>query len=252
MTQLFRFNGNEVRTIIRDGEPWFVLNDVVNVLGLSNARMVKERLSEDVSSTYPLQTAGGTQHSTIINEDGLYDVILESRKPEAKAFRKWITSEVIPSIRKTGSYSIQPQLPQNYKEALIALVGQVEENERLQSEKLQLVSQIEDDRPKVMFAETCLTSDRSILVREVAKLASKQGLMIGERRLFQKLRDWGLFLQQRNEPTQRAMEMDLFEIKKGVYSHPDGARDYSTPKVTVKGQMYIINRLRREQESEIA
>lgn len=148
--------------------------------------------------------------------------------------------------RRLKNTIIQPQLPQNYKEALIALVGQVEENERLQSEKLKLASRIEEDKPKVQFAETCMTSDRSILVREVAKLASKQGFMIGERRLFQKLRDWGMFVQHRNEPTQRAMEMGLFEIKKGVYAHPDGARDYATPKVTVKGQMYIINRLTKE------
>ena len=91
-----------------------------------------------------------------------------------------------------------------------------------------------------------MTSDKSILVREVAKLASKQGVMIGEKRLFQKLRDWGMILQSRTEPTQHAMEMGLFEIKKGVYAHPEGARDYSTAKVTVRGQVYIINRLLKE------
>ncbi|MEC0084614.1 BRO-N domain-containing protein, partial [Paenibacillus alvei] len=101
--QVFQYVGNEVRTVIKDGSPWFVLKDVVQVLGLSNSRMVKERLGDDVSSTYTIpDSLGRPQETTIINEDGLYDVILESRKPEARAFRKWITGDVIPTIRKTG------------------------------------------------------------------------------------------------------------------------------------------------------
>jgi len=105
--QIFSFNGTQVRIVEKDGQPWFVLNDVCTTLGDLSPRTVRQRLSEDVCSTYPLKTTGGTQQVTFINEDGLYDVILESRKPEARSFRKWVTSEVIPSIRKTGSYSIQ-------------------------------------------------------------------------------------------------------------------------------------------------
>ncbi|MBB6672589.1 phage antirepressor [Cohnella nanjingensis] len=251
MNQLFNFNGNEVRVVSKDGEPWFVLKDVCEVLEIGNPSQVKTRLDDGVISNEVIpDSLGRTQMTSVINEDGLYDVILESRKPEAKAFRKWITSEVIPSIRKTGSYSIQQHLPQSFGEALRLLADKVEENERVTAENAQLARIIETDRPKVNFAETCMTSDRSILVREVAKLASKQGVMIGERRLFRRLREWGMFLQHRNEPTQRAMEMGLFEIKKGVYSHPDGTRDYQTPKVTVKGQEYIINRLLKEVEQE--
>ncbi|MFD1953766.1 BRO family protein [Paenibacillus thailandensis] len=105
MTQIFNFNGAQVRTVEKGGLPWFVLKDVCDVLELSNPRMVKERLSDDVSSTYPIPDAlGRQQETTIINEDGLYDVILESRKPEARAFRKWVTSVVLPTIRKTGGY----------------------------------------------------------------------------------------------------------------------------------------------------
>jgi len=101
--QIFNFNGAEVRTVEKDGHPWFVLKDVCEVLDLAH-RTVKQRLSEDVCSTYPLLTAGGIQNMTVVNEDGLYDVILESRKPEARAFRKWVTGEVLPTIRKTGGY----------------------------------------------------------------------------------------------------------------------------------------------------
>ena len=201
MNQLFRFNGNDIRTVLKNEDVLFVLKDVCDVLDLAH-RVVRQRLSDDVCSTYPIPDAlGRTQDTTIINEDGLYDVILESRKPEARAFRKWITSEVIPSIRKTGSYSIQAQLPKSLPEALRLYAAQIEETEKERSEKLLLANRIEADKPKVQFAETCMTSDRSILIREVAKLASKQGVMIGEKRLFQKLRDWELMMQYRNEPT---------------------------------------------------
>lgn len=104
MNNVFKYEGNEVRTVIIEGEPWFVLKDICDALGLGQAAGVKRRLSRDVISNHPLLTAGGNQNVTVINEDGLYDVVLESRKPEARKFRKWITSEVLPTIRKTGGY----------------------------------------------------------------------------------------------------------------------------------------------------
>src|SRR5699024_2451444 len=108
MNQLTKiFDGQKLTIIEKDGEPKFLLNDVCKILDLSNPRMVRSRLSKDVISTYPLKTSGGMQQATFVNEDGLYDVILDSRKPEAKKFRKWITSEVLPSIRKTGGYEME-------------------------------------------------------------------------------------------------------------------------------------------------
>lgn len=127
--KVFNFHDNNVRTIDFNGAVWFVLKDVCNVLGLSNARMVHDRLSEDVSSTYPLQTAGGRQNFIIINEDGLYDVVLESRKPEAREFRKWVTRDVIPSIRKTGSYSVTGYTPSQQLQAIFMLDGRQQEIE---------------------------------------------------------------------------------------------------------------------------
>jgi len=130
--QIFNFKNTQVRAIEKDGQPWFVLKDVCDVLELSNPRMVRERLGDDVSSTYPIPDAlGRPQETTIINEDGLYDVILESRKPEARAFRKWITSEVLPTIRRTGSYSVdkpksQAELLLMYAKSFVEMEQRVE------------------------------------------------------------------------------------------------------------------------------
>lgn len=173
----------------------------------------------------------------LITQDGFSFLVMGYTGKEAARFKEMYIGE----FNRMRNELSKPQLtlPQNYVEALKALVTSEEE-------KITLQLKIETDKPLVDFATTCMTSNKSILVREVAKLASKQGVLIGERRMFQKLRDWELFLKNRNEPTQRGMEMGLFEIKKGVYAHPDGAKDYATPKVTVKGQMYIINRLLKE------
>lgn len=127
LTKVFQYHGARVRTLVKGNDPWFVLKDVCEVLGIEQVAGIRRRLSEDVISNHPLDTAGGIQTMTIINEDGLYDVILESRKPEARAFRKWITSEVLPSIRKTGSYGM-PQL--SPAEVLAGVANQLVEQER--------------------------------------------------------------------------------------------------------------------------
>lgn len=135
LQKLFNYNGHSVRTVIKDGEPWFVLSDVCKALDLSTPAKVRERLDDGVSSTHTItDSLGREQQATIINEDGLYDVILESRKPEAKQFRKWITSEVIPSIRKTGSYSLQApksqaELMLMYAEQFVNMEKRVEQME---------------------------------------------------------------------------------------------------------------------------
>ncbi|GGK20898.1 hypothetical protein GCM10010965_12500 [Caldalkalibacillus thermarum] len=107
LQHIFDYHGQQVRTVVKDGEPWFVLKDVCHILDLGQVAGVKRRLSKDVISNHPLETPDGIQQMTIINEDGLYDVILESRKPEARAFRKWVTKDVLPTIRKTGQYSLE-------------------------------------------------------------------------------------------------------------------------------------------------
>jgi len=169
VNQLFKYGDNEVRTVMIEGEPWFILNDICAVLELSNPRMVKERLGDDVSSTYPIvDRIGRTQQATIINEDGMYDVILESRKPEAKAFRKWVTSEVLPTIRKTGGYVnnddlfIDTYLP-HADESTRLLFRTTLETVRKQS------AIIAEQAPKVEYHDRVLTSEGSLSVTQIAK-----------------------------------------------------------------------------------
>lgn len=250
--QLFNFGGNQLRTIDKSGEPWFVLNDVCSQLELA-PRVVRQRLADDVCSTYPLQTSGGLQQATIINEDGLYDVILESRKPEAKAFRKWITSEVIPSIRKHGAYmtgdTLEKVLMNPSAFVQIAHRLQDEHNARIAAEA-KLVSQ----QPLVFFAQSLQVSNDTMLIGELAKLLKQNGIDIGATRLFEQLRRDGYLHKggsQYNLPTQKSMELGLMEIKLGSRSSvTEGTKVTKTTKITGKGQSYFINKYRPfEQEA---
>lgn len=246
MNQLTKmFDGQNLTIIDKSGEPNFKLNDVCGILGLA-PRVVKQRLNKDVCSTYPLQTAGGTQQVTFINEDGLYDVILDSRKPEAKRFRRWITSDVIPSIRKHGAYAT-PQTIENIindPDFGIQLLTNLKDEQEKRKEAEQT---IEQQKPKVMFAEAVETSSSSVLVGELAKVLKQNGVNIGQNRLFSWLRENGFLIRKNGEgynlPTQKSMEQGLFEIKKRTINNPDGSiRTTRTPKVTGKGQVYFVKK----------
>ena len=234
-----------VRVIDQDGEPYFVLKDVCDVLDISQPTRVAERLDEDeVSLAHVTDSLGREQQTYIVNESGLYNVILRSDKPQAKQFKKWITAEVLPTIRKHGAYMTADTIEKTLTDPdyLIRLATTLKEerDKRIAAEK-----QIEEQKPLVLFAETCIASNDSILVRELAKLASKNGITIGEKKLYQKLREWDLILKTKNEPSQRAMEMKLFEVKKGSYTTPYGSEPFTTVKVTPKGQIYIIEKLKK-------
>lgn len=246
--QIFNFKGAQIRLIDRNSQPWFVLNDICIALGDLSPRTVKQRLAEDVCSTYPLQTAGGMQETTIINEDGLYDVILESRKPEAKAFRKWVTSEVLPTIRNHGAYMTPETIEKTLHDPdfIIDLATRLK---RANEERAKLATKIEADRPKVLFAEALEVSSNTILIGELAKLLKQNGVDIGQNRLFERLRQEGYLIKSRddrwNDPTQRSMDMGLFEVKVRTINNPDGSvRTTKTTKVTGKGQIYFINKFK--------
>lgn len=244
--QIFNFGDSQLRTVEKNGQPWFVLKDVCEVLGL-RAPDVRQRLSDDVVSTHTVPDSLGRDNTaSIINEDGLYDVILESRKPEARSFRKWVTSEVLPAIRQHGGYLT----PEKVEEALlnpdtlIQLATQLK-NERESKRKLQM--QVALDKPKVIFADAVSASKTSILVGELAKLLKQNGVDMGQNRLFTWLRENGYLISRKgtdyNMPTQRSMELGLFEIKETTINHSDGHISISkTPKVTGRGQVYFINR----------
>jgi anti-repressor protein len=248
----FQYEGRQVRTIEKDGEPWFVLRDVCEVLELTNSRMVAERLDHDEKGVSQIDTLGGKQETTIINESGLYNVILRSDKPEAKQFRKWVTSEVLPTIRKHGAYVTTDKLEaiMNDPDSWITMLNALKKE---RTEKEQLRIQTEADRPKVLFADAVSVSDGAILIGELAKILKGNGVDIGQNRLFEKLRQDGYLIRRKgtdyNAPTQRAMELGLFKVKETAVTHSDGHVTVSkTTKVTGKGQIYFVNRYREEME----
>lgn len=242
--QLFKYEGNEIRTVVKDGEPWFVAKDVCDVLGLGNSSEAVAKLEEEEKGSEKVDTLGGAQKMIVINESGLYTLVIRSNMPQSKPFRKWVTSEVIPSIRKHGGYLTQEKVAEALlnPDVLIQLATSLKQE---REEKLALAAKIEADKPLVLFAETCCASKDSILVRELAKLACKNGVEIGEKRLWQKLREWRV-VSGSNEPYQSSFDAGWFEAKQGTYCTPYGSDTYRTYKVTPKGQMYIIERLRRE------
>ena len=233
----------QIRTVEINGEPWFVAKDITQSLGFGNPRQaISSHVDDDDKGVSIMDTLGGRQEMTIINESGLYSLILGSRLDSAKKFKRWITSEVIPSIRKTGSY----QLPQTYADALRELANKAEEAERLALVNHKLEEQNQRMRPKEIFADAVAASKSSILVGELAKLITQNGYQIGQNRMFKWLRDNGYLMTtgtSNNMPKQRYVEQGLFEIKESNIQNPDGSvRITRTTKVTGKGQQYFINK----------
>ena len=248
-----------VRTVELDGEPWFVGKDVATALGYSNTKdaLAKhvdpedKRQDDGVAICDPM---GREQHPTIINESGLYSLVLSSKLPTAKQFKRWITSEVLPSIRKTGGYIAgQKELSPAELMAKALLVAQKTLGER-QAHIAELEAENTANKPKVIFADAVSASERSILVGELAKLLRQNGVEIGQNRLFDWMRQNGFLIRRQgtdyNMPTQKAMEMGLFEIKETSVVHSAGNVTINkTPKVTGKGQVYFINRFLDRKEA---
>ena len=252
MNELQIFNSSEfgqIRTVTKDNEPMFCLGDLCKALELT-AKEVKRRLNDEVVSKHPIpDSLGRMQETLFVNEDGLYDVILESRKESAKKFRKWVTSEVLPSIRKTGGYIAgQEQMSDTELMAKALLVAQKQIEQRnaiIEQQK----AKIEADKPKTIFADAVATSKTSILVGDLAKLICQNGYQIGQKRLFDWMRENGYLIKagsSKNMPTQRYVEQGLFEIKESNVQNPDGSvRITKTTKVTGKGQIYFVNKFTR-------
>ena len=235
----------EIRTVVKDNEPWFVAADVCMALEIKNSRDAMQRLDGDEKGVVLTDTLGGKQEMATVNEPGLYSLVLGSRKPEAKAFKRWITHEVIPTIRKTGGYVnnedtfVNTYLP-FADDGIKALFSQTLGALRKANEK------IEADKPKVLFADAVETSKTAILVGDLAKILKQNGVDIGQKRLFAYLRENGYLIKggnSKNMPTQKAMEMGLFEVKETAITNPDGSiRITRTTKVSGKGQQFFINK----------
>ena len=244
MNELQVFKNQEfgsVRTLTVNDEPWFVGKDVAEILGYSNPRdaISKHVDSEDKNSVAIRDgITRGNPNQTIINESGLYSLVLSSKLPSAKKFKRWVTSEVLPALRKTGQYQVKELSGQELMaKALIEAQSVLAAKDK----------QIQEMKPKVVFADAVATSHTSILVGELAKILKQNGIDMGQKRLFAWLREKGYLIKRQgtdyNMPTQKAMELGLFEIKEGSYVNGSGVNiTTKTPKITGKGQQYFINK----------
>lgn len=240
----FTFEDQQIRVLTIEGEPWFVGKDVAEVLGYSNSRKaIADHVDSEDKGVTKCDTLGGTQKLTVINESGLYSLILGSKLPTAKKFKHWVTSEVLPTIRKHGAYMTDAKAA-----AIVTDKGSLADLLQQAAEQLKRKDiQIEQMKPKALFADAVSTSDTPILVGELAKILHQNGVSMGQNRMFRWLRDNGYLISKKgtsyNMPTQRAMELGLFKIKENAITHSDGHVTITkTPKVTGKGQVYFVNK----------
>lgn len=236
-----------IRTTEIDGEPWFVGKDIATALGYSNTRdAILKHVDAEDKRVSRFATPSGEQEMTVINESGMIALTLSSKLPSAKAFKHWITKEVVPSIRKTGGYIAgQESMSDSELMAKALLVAQKQIEER-QKRIDNLTQKVELDAPKVLFADAVATAKTSILVGELAKILRQNGIEIGQNRLFKWLRKNGYLISRMgtdyNMPTQYSMERGWMEIKEHAIMRPDGATIVTkTTVITGKGQQYFIN-----------
>ena len=239
-----------VRVTMIDNEPWFVAADVCKALDLGNPSQAISRLDDDEKVTLTTNEGhsgklGGAQMLNVISEAGLYSLILKSRKPEAKSFRRWVTHDVIPTIRKHGAYMTPDALekallsPDYLLKVVTALKNETDKRKALEQ-------QVERDKPKVILADAITESDDSVLVKTLATILKQNGYDIGQNRLFEQLRNEGFLVSRagnsRNLPTQKSMDMGLFEVRESVIYSGRDTKVVQTPYVTGKGQIYFVNK----------
>lgn len=257
MNEIQTFTSDQFGTVRalrgEDGEPMFVAKDVCAALEVKNSRDALARLDDDEKGVVLTDTPGGEQQMQAVNEAGLYVLVLSSRKPEAHVFKRWVTHEVLPALRRDGGYMVAraDETPEEtMARALLLAQGTMERQKRRIAG---LEAENEAMRPKALFADAVAASDGTCLVGELAKMLRQNGVEVGQNRLFAMLHEdsyLGKAGQNRNVPTQRSMEMGLFRIKETAVTHPDGRVTINrTPKVTGKGQRYFLERYGRPDEA---
>lgn len=222
----------------KNGEPVFVAKDICAILDLGNPRSSIALLDDDEKGVHSVDTPGGRQQMTTITEPGFYKLVMRSRKPEAKAFQRWVTHEVLPALRREGGYMVaRDETPEQTMARAVLLAQATIDRQR---------DRIAELEPKALFADAVAASDGTCLVGELAKMLRQNGVDVGQNRLFAMLREDGYLGnvgQNRNVPTQRAMDLGLFRIKETAVTHSDGHVTINrTPKVTGKGQIYFVKR----------
>lgn len=239
----------KVRVVEQGGEPWFIGKDVAEILGYSNTpKAIRDHVDDEDKLAERIVLSGQNREVAIINESGLYSLILSSKMPKAKEFKRWVTAEVLPAIRKTGGYIAGSEKMSDAElMAKAVLVAQATIKER-DARIAELESDTQRMKPKEIFADAVSASDQTILIGDLAKLIKQNGHDMGQKRMFEWLRNNGYLIKRQgadyNSPTQRAMELGLFRIKETAVTHSDGHVTVSkTVKVTGKGQAYFVNKL---------
>lgn len=246
--RLFQFEEQNVRTLVIDDEPYFVGKDVAEILGYVKPRnAISVHVDDEDKKDAPIQgTLGGVQTMTMINESGLYSLILSSKLPTAKKFKRWVTSEVLPAIRKRGAYMTEQKIEEALlnPDTLITLAKQLkaEKEQRLLAQK-----QVEEMTPKAVFHDAVANAENTMLVRDVAHFLRQNGLDIGGTRFFVWLRLNG-FLTKNNQPTQLSLERGYFQVKETVVHTNHGFQTKTTPKITGRGQTFFLKKMLKEQE----
>ena len=239
----------KVRVVEQGGEPWFVGKDVAEILGYSNTpKAIRDHVDDEDKLAERIVLSGQNREVAIINESGLYSLILSSKMPKAKEFKRWVTAEVLPAIRKTGGYIAGSEKMSDAElMAKAVLIAQATIKER-DARIAELESDTQRMKPKEIFADAVSASEQTILIGDLAKLIKQNGHDMGQKRMFEWLRNNGYLIKRQgadyNSPTQRAMELGLFRIKETAVTHSDGHVTVSkTVKVTGKGQTYFVNKL---------
>lgn len=241
--QIFNFEQNEIRTVLVNDEPYFVGKDVAEVLGYSNTqKAILTHVDEEDKGVTKWDTLGGKQQMTIINESGLYSLILKSKLPNAKKFKRWVTSEVLPAIRKNGVYLTDQKAydithnPDSLADLLLQAGEQLKQKDLV----------IQEMEPKALFSDAVRGSVNSCLVTELATILKQNGVNIGQNRLFEWLRDNGYLCRdgrRKNKPTQRSMDLKIMDVREHVRTNSQGELVTTfTPLVTGKGQVYFVNK----------
>lgn len=245
--QIFNFEQNEVRTILVNDEPYFVGKDVAEVLGYSNTqKAILNHVDEEDKGVTKWDTLGGKQNMTIINESGLYSLIIKSKLPSARKFKRWVTSEVLPSIRKNGTYLTDQKAyeithnPNSLADLLLQAGEQLKQKDLV----------IQEMQPKALFSDAVRGSVNSCLIKELATILKQNGINIGQNRLFIWLRENGYLCRdgrRKNQPTQRSMDLGIMDVREHVCTNSQGELVTKfTPLVTGKGQQYFINKFLNE------
>lgn len=243
-----------VRTLEENGEILFCGSDVAKALGYSNPRDVISRHCRGVVKR-DTPTDSGKQEMSFIPESDLYRLVFSSKLPTAEKFTDWVTKEILPAIRKHGMYAT-PEMAERMLNDPDVMIRVLQELKTEREQRKTLEQKVEQDKPKVLFSDAVSTAHNSILIGDLAKLIRQNGVEVGQKRLFEMLRQDGYLISRgasRNMPSQRSMEMGLMEIKESTVASPDGhIRVTKTTKITGKGQVYFINKYLKKEEKKDA